>query len=301
MHGCSLLLAAALAPLVCSDSSGAAGAGSDAAAGRDASGAAGDAGSGAGTGRRSASAAAAAVTVGERVLEPQFLGIGYNLLPGLIKWGWGPMDSTFIDEVYGKRLREIGPTWARLALWDERGMGNLTAAQRAQASSAVLRTLGLLEQAGAAVYLTNWEPPYINFTAAPRQLEAYSAERAAAVRRLKAAAPTALRWYGIANEMDMKLPWFNSTRPGASYCALFGRTPQGWRPHPAVPGEQNGTAIYEAYLRSAHRAFAAAGVDVGMLATDQGLGCDRNASADPFESIGSVRTTFLFSSVRAGT
>ena len=28
---------------------------------------------------------------------------------------------------------------------------------------------------------------------------------------------------------------------------------------------------------------------VGMLATDQGLGCDRNASADPFESIGSVR------------
>ena len=124
----------------------------------------------------------------------------------------------------------------------------------------------------AAVYLTNWEPPYINYTAAPRQLEAYSAERAAAVRRLKAAAPTALRWYGIANEMDMKLPWFPSLRPGASYCALFGRTPQGWRPHPAVPGEQNGTAIYEAYLRSAHRAFAAAGVDVGMLATDQGLG-----------------------------
>ena len=49
------------------------------------------------------------------------------------------------------------------------------------------------------------------------------------------------------------------------------------------------------------RILLAAGVDVGMLATDQGLGCDRNASADPFESIGSVRIAFLFSSVRAGT
>ena len=76
---------------------------------------------------RDAAAAAAAATVTVRVSdeaigdEGAFIGIGWNLLPNLAEWGWEPMTPTFINEVYGKRLAELRPGWARAALWDDEG------------------------------------------------------------------------------------------------------------------------------------------------------------------------------------
>ena len=80
-------------------------------------------------------------------------------------------------------------------------------------------------------------------------------------------APRAIRYYGLANEMDMQLPWMD---PAKTYCTLFPYP----RPLPWGPGD-NATHIYETYIRAARRALdEEPGVaDVGLLSTDQGDGC----------------------------
>ena len=50
------------------------------------------------------------------MLEPRFLGVGFNLLPELDAWDFGPVTQQIFDEVYGKRLKELRPGWARMGL-----------------------------------------------------------------------------------------------------------------------------------------------------------------------------------------
>lgn len=93
------------------------------------------------------------VTVSSTIIERDFMGIGFNLIlahdPNVTNPG-----STFYDEVYGKRLREVRPGFVRM---------NPAINYRTQANRTVLKVLRELEQIGTSVCVDQPVQPRLRY------------------------------------------------------------------------------------------------------------------------------------------
>eukprot|EP00041_Stephanoeca_diplocostata_P032755 m.1058478 g.1058478 ORF g.1058478 m.1058478 type:complete len:608 (+) comp24207_c0_seq5:146-1969(+) len=137
------------------------------------------------------------INVTGNILEPDFMGIGFNLILAADPNITLP-NTTFFNEVYAKRLREARPGFARL---------NPAIDYSTRANRSVMAVLKELDSIGTSVYMTTFSPPYINITNNMAGLNEYGDKVAKVLDAYLELAPNAVKFYCWTNELSLCLPW----------------------------------------------------------------------------------------------